>query len=156
MKRKAARILIVDEQHFLCLKIERALNQLGIYRVSPVHSIEELLCLVEYADTPFEALIINSKFSAGSGFDSLSYCLDNSQIQAALIYGNDLTAHGSVIHESKVRLCRAAFPDTCEFQWLVSATATPVKRDALRYSRCMEAWAADRCPAALLLSMHKN
>lgn len=54
MTNKALRILIADEQHFHRLKTERLFNQLGYYRVAPVHSLVQMLTLVEYGCEPFD------------------------------------------------------------------------------------------------------
>lgn len=135
MIHKASRILIADEQHFFRLRIERTLNQLGFHRIAPVQSVIELLRLVEYADEPFDALIINEKFSKHDSFDPLAYCLDNPQILAALIYGSDQLVPGSVIRCGKVKICHAPFPDLAELQLLmpqIGGSAPP--RDTARYS----------------------
>ncbi len=82
---KSLRILIADEQHFNRLRIERCFNQLGYYAVAPVQSLEELLILVEYASEPFDLLLVNAAL-AGGKLDLLDLCLDNRQLERALIY----------------------------------------------------------------------
>lgn len=136
MIHKSSRILIADEQHFFRLRIERTLNQLGLHRIAPVQSMMELLRLVEYADEPFDALIINEKFCIQNSFDPLAYCLDNPQIRAALIYGSDQLSPGSVIRCGKVKICHASFLEAAELQWLMPAVdEAPTPQDNLRYSR---------------------
>jgi len=132
---KSSRILIADEQHFFRLRIERTLNQLGFHRIAPVQSVMELLRLVEYADDPFDALIINEKFSQNDSFDPLAYCLDNPQILAALIYGIDEFVPGSVIRSGKVKICNVPCPDLADLQLLIpQIDGSSPSRDTVRYS----------------------
>ena len=135
MIHKASRILIADTQHFFRMRIERTLNQLGFYRIAPVQSMMELLRLVEYADRPFDALIINEKLSPQSRFDPVAYCLDNPQILEALIYGSEQLVPGSVIHCAKIKICHTPLPDRTELQWLMPpANELPPQLDTVKYS----------------------
>ncbi|POA52302.1 chemotaxis protein CheY [Pseudomonas sp. FW507-12TSA] len=86
MSNRALRILIADNQHFQRMQIERALNQLGYYRIAPVHRLEELLTLVEYSSAPFDLAIISASFDVADGFDLLAFCMDNRQLHQVLIY----------------------------------------------------------------------
>ena len=81
MPNKALRILIADEQHFHRMKIERGLNQLGYYRIAPVHSLAELLNVVEYGCEAFDLVIFNAGLTVGTGLDPLAFCQDNLQIR---------------------------------------------------------------------------
>ncbi|KAA0959594.1 response regulator [Pseudomonas sp. ANT_H12B] len=85
MSNKALRILIADEQHFHRMKVERLFNQIGYYRIAPVHSLEELLTLVDYGCEPFDLVVINASLGAGA-LDLLDFFLDNRQVHRALIY----------------------------------------------------------------------
>lgn len=82
MPNKSLRILIADKQHFNRMKIERLFNQLGYFRVAPVHSLEELLNLVEYGCEPFDLLVINASMADGK-LNLLDFCLDNRQVARA-------------------------------------------------------------------------
>ncbi|AZC27644.1 response regulator [Pseudomonas sessilinigenes] len=86
MANTTLRILIADNQHFHRLQIERALNQLSYYRIAPVHRLEELLTLVEYASAPFDLAIISATLSVPGAFDLLDFCMDNRQLHQVLIY----------------------------------------------------------------------
>ncbi|NBF05852.1 response regulator [Pseudomonas sp. Fl5BN2] len=112
MPNRALRILIADDQHFHRMQIERTLNQLSYYRVAPVHRLEELLTLVEYACDPFDLLIINGGLATHSGFDLLAFCLDNPQIDHALIYGNQRFPEIPSSRRHKVQCSRAESLDS--------------------------------------------
>ncbi|QJI30299.1 response regulator [Pseudomonas sp. ADAK18] len=92
MPNKALRILIADEQHFYRLKIERALNHLGYYRIAPMYQLVEVLSAVEYSNEPLDLLIINASLAKGVQFDLLSFCIGNPQIRHAMIYDQGLSA----------------------------------------------------------------
>lgn len=121
MPNKSLRILIADEQHFNRLQIERWLNQLGYFRVAPVHSLEELLTLVEYASESFDLLVINAAL-AGGKLDLLDFCLDNRQLDRALIYDGQ-QAHLPPIPacaQQKVQVSHAVLPDPASIQRLMA------------------------------------
>lgn len=143
MPNKALRILIADEQHFHRMKIERGLNQLGYYRIAPVHALEELLTVVEYGCEPFDLVILSASLATACGLDPLGLCQDNLQIRHALIYDTEqagLPAHGPVA-QRKVRLHQARLPDQETLESLMLRVDTPVplserghswQRDSLR------------------------
>ncbi|MBN3865489.1 response regulator [Pseudomonas frederiksbergensis] len=85
MPNKALRILIADEQHFHRLKTERLFNQLGYYRVAPVHNLVQMLTLVEYGCEPFDLVVIDASLADGA-LDLPGFFLDNGQVHHALIY----------------------------------------------------------------------
>lgn len=82
---KALRILIADEQHFHRMKTERLFNQLGYYRVAPVHTLVQMLSLVEYGCEPFDLVVIDASLADGA-LDLPGFFLDNGQVHHALIY----------------------------------------------------------------------
>ena len=125
MPNKALRILIADEQHFQRMRIERLFNQLGYYRVAPVHSLEELLTLIEYGDVPFDLVVINASM-AGKVLDLTGFFLDNPQVCHALIYGDDSARSWPSLasRQQKVQLIDAALPDLPCIQRLM-ATVDP-------------------------------
>ncbi|MFS2067619.1 response regulator [Pseudomonas sp. CT11-2] len=90
MTNKALRILIADEQHFHRLKTERLFNQLGYYRVAPVHSLADMLNLVEYGCEPFDLVVVNASLADGA-LDLPGFFLDNSQVHYSLIYDDHTT-----------------------------------------------------------------
>lgn len=118
MPNKALRILIADEQHFQRLRVERLFNQLGYYRVAPVHSLEELLTLIEYADRPFDLVVINAALS-GAALDLASFFLDNPQVRHALIFDGAQLRPIPAGGPQKVRISDAALPDLACIQRLM-------------------------------------
>lgn len=108
MSNKALRILIADEQHFHRMKIERMLNQLGYFRIAPVHSIEELLTLVEYSSEPFDLVMISASLTVA--LDLLAFCGDNPQIRHGFIY-DDPQARLAPNQGRKVQISQARMPD---------------------------------------------
>jgi DNA-binding NarL/FixJ family response regulator len=113
MLNKTLRILIADKQHFHRMKIERMLNQLGYFRIAPVHCVEELLTLVEYGSKPFDLVMISASLTAGVDLDLLAYCGDNQQIRHGFIYDGQhvqLTA-SKVSQPQRVQVIQARMPD---------------------------------------------
>lgn len=108
MSNKALRILIADEQHFHRMKIERMLNQLGYFRIAPVHSVEELLTLVEYSSEPFDLVMISTSLTVE--LDLLAFCGDSPQIRHGFIY-DDPQARLAPNQGSKVQISQARMPD---------------------------------------------
>ncbi|WP_434984397.1 response regulator [Pseudomonas protegens] len=113
MPNKAMRILIADKQHFHSMQIERELNRYGYYRIAPVHSLDELLRLVEYASEAFDLLIINASLPIPRTFDLLTFCRNNSQLKHALIYAEDNTQQPSVSgkKQQRIQLCPLRLPE---------------------------------------------
>ncbi|MCU1751622.1 response regulator [Pseudomonas sp. 6D_7.1_Bac1] len=128
MPNKALRILIADEQHFHRMKIERSLNQLGYYRIAPVHSLEELLSVVEYGCEPFDLVIINATLCSGSGLDPLAFCQDNQQIRHALIYDAEQAGLPALfaVQRHNVRISQARVPDQETLEGLMNRVDRPV------------------------------
>ncbi|MGZ7456762.1 response regulator [Pseudomonas sp. Ma2-10] len=110
MSNKALRILIADEQHFHRMKIERMLNQLGYFRIAPVHSVEELLTLVEYGNEPFDLVMISTSLTVGVDLDLLAFCVDNLQIRHGFIY-DDPQARLAPNQRRKVQVSQSRMPD---------------------------------------------
>jgi DNA-binding NarL/FixJ family response regulator len=110
MSNKALRILIADEQHFHRMKIERMLNQLGYFRIAPVHSVEELLTLVEYGSEPFDLVMISTSLTVGVDLDLLAFCVDNLQIRHGFIY-DDPQARLAPNQRRKVQVSQSRMPD---------------------------------------------
>lgn len=128
MSNKALRILIADEQHFHRMKIERMLNQLGYYRIAPVHTLEEVLSLVEYGYEPFDLVIINASLTTRSGLDLLAFCLDNQQVRHALIYDAQQARPSSIrsSEQQKVLVSHAPLPDGEAIKRLMDLVDSPV------------------------------
>jgi PleD family two-component response regulator len=128
MPNKALRILIADEQHFHRMKIERGLNQLGYYRIAPVHSLEELLIVVEYGCEPFDLVILNANLTTSGGLDPLGLCQDNLQIRHALIYDAEQAGMPTLyaVAQRKVRLHQARLPDRETLESLMRRVDTPI------------------------------
>jgi len=125
LSNKALRILIVDEQHFQRMRIERLFNRLDYYRVAPVQSLAELLTLIEYGCVPFDLLVINATLADGA-LDLRDFLLYHSQVHHALVYGGQpaewppIPAGG----QQKVQVSDAALPDLACIRRLM-ATVDP-------------------------------
>ena len=117
MPDKSLRILITDAQHFNRLRIERLFNQLGYFRVAPVHSLDELLPLVEYAGEPLDLVLVNGAM-ASEGLDLLSFLADNPQVHHGFIF-NDQQVRVPPI-AGKVQFSQAALPDLASITQLMS------------------------------------
>lgn len=121
MSNKTLRILIADEQHFHRMKIERALNQMGYYRIAPVATLDELLCLLEYGSEPFDLLIFNGELSAQEQLGPLMLCQDNPQVLHAFIY-NYIEQSNAPGH---IQCSKTALPESALLEQLMSAIAPP-------------------------------
>lgn len=110
MLNKTLRILIADDQHFHRMKIERILNQLGYFRIAPVHSIEELLTLVEYGCEPFDLVMISTSLTVGVDLDLLAFCEDHPHIRYGFIYGGQQMRLAPSQRQT-VQISQAQIPD---------------------------------------------
>ena len=123
MPDKSLRILIADAQHFNRLRIERLFNQLGYFRVAPVHSLDELLPLVEYAGEPLDLVLVNGAM-ASEGLNLFSFLADNPQVHHGFIF-NDQQAPVPPI-AGKVQVSQAALPDLASITQLMNAVDRPL------------------------------
>lgn len=121
MSNKALRILIADELHFHCMKVERLFNQLDYYRVAPVHSLEELLTLVEYGSEPFDLVVVNASL-AGGALNLLDFFRDNQQVHHALIYDGQQAQLPPIpaCAQQMVQVSHATLPDLASIQRLMA------------------------------------
>ncbi|RON07339.1 chemotaxis protein CheY [Pseudomonas brassicacearum] len=128
MPNKSLRILIADEQHFHRMKIERNLNQLGYFRIAPVHSLAELLSVVEYGCEPFDLVIINATLFTGTGLDPVAFCQDNQQIRHTLIYDAQKAGLPALfaVQRHNVRISQARVPDQETLEGLMSRVDMPI------------------------------
>jgi hypothetical protein len=121
LSNKALRILIADELHFHRMKVERLFNQLDYYRIAPVHSLEELLTLVEYSGEPFDLVVINASLASGA-LNLFDFFLDNQQVHHALIYDGQqaqLPAIHACAHQ-KVAVSHTLLPDLASISRLMA------------------------------------
>ena len=118
MPNKSLRILIVDAQHFNRLRIERLFNQLGYFRVAPVHSLDELLALVEYGSEPLDLVLVNGAMPGGA-LDLFSFLADNPQVHHAFIFNEQQAPLPPVA--GNVQVSQAALPDLASITQLMSA-----------------------------------
>ena len=126
MNNKALRILIADPQHFHRMKIERAFNGLGYYRVAPVQSLVDLLTLVDYGCEPFDIVVINAEMAAGS-LDLLGFFIDNPHVRHALIY-NEPTAPSRAIPgfaQDNVQISHCVLPNARMIEQLAALADAP-------------------------------
>ncbi|MHC8306613.1 response regulator [Pseudomonas sp. PB3P13] len=121
MPTKTLRILIADEQHFHRMRIERLFNQLGYFCIAPVHDLDELLTLVEYASEPFDLVLMNGAMTRAS-IDPLDFFIDNPQVNHAFIYDSDRVRLPSIPAGAcrTVQLSPAALPDLCTVRQLMA------------------------------------
>jgi len=115
---KSLRILIADAQHFNRLRIERLFNQLGYFRVAPVHSLDELLALVEYGCEPLDLVLVNGAM-AGGALGLFSFLADNPQVHHAFIFNEQQAPLPPVA--GNVQVSQAALPDLASITQLMSA-----------------------------------
>ncbi|EJM61509.1 hypothetical protein PMI29_03849 [Pseudomonas sp. GM49] len=118
MPNKSLRILIADAQHFNRLRIERLFNQLGYFRVAPVHSLDELLALVEYGCEPLDLVLVNAAM-AGGVLDLFGFLADNPQVHHAFIFNEQQAPIPPVA--GNVQVSQAALPDLASITQLMSA-----------------------------------
>lgn len=116
MPDKSLRILIADAQHFNRLRIERLLNQLGYFRVAPVHSLDELLSLVEYAGEPMDLVLVNGAM-ASEGLDLFSFLVDNPLVHHGFIFNEQAPVPPA---SGNVQFSPAALPDLASITQLMS------------------------------------
>ncbi|RYE67463.1 MAG: histidine kinase [Oxalobacteraceae bacterium] len=86
MADKTLRILIADELGQQAVQIERTLNHLGYFRVVAVHTLDELLVMVQSAYQPFDLLIANTDMAVRSGVDLPRFCKNTEHVRHALLY----------------------------------------------------------------------
>ncbi|PAA04104.1 hypothetical protein CJU81_22910 [Pseudomonas fragi] len=86
MPTKSLRILIADEDPNQALKIERALNILGYYRIAPLYHGEALVSLKAAPTNEYDVLLISQKMTGEGIADEVEYRKDNSQFRHVLIY----------------------------------------------------------------------
>ncbi|MFP0195018.1 response regulator [Pseudomonas sp. PHC1] len=111
MPNKDLRFLIADVQHFYRLKIERALNQLGYYRIAPMQSLKELLSVIDAGSEPVDLLIVNASIAESEKFDLLSFVAGNSQVRYTLIYGDEHPTAERSSSPRTVQLTSMPLPD---------------------------------------------
>ena len=94
MPTKTLRILIADADPDQALRMERALNLLGYYRIAPLYSPEALLSLRAARINEYDVLLISQKMAGGGMADEAAFRKDNSQFRHVLIYADaDSFAH---------------------------------------------------------------
>ena len=79
MPTKSLRILIADTDPDEALKVERALNILGYYRVAPMHSPEALVSLRAARTNEYDVLLISQQMVGGSAADEVGFRKQNEQ-----------------------------------------------------------------------------
>ncbi|MHC8338386.1 response regulator [Pseudomonas sp. HLT2-19-2] len=121
MSNKALRILIADELHFHRMKVERLFNQLDYHRIAPVHSLEELLTLVDYGCEPFDLVVINASL-VGKALNLFDFFLDNPQVHHALVYDGQQAQLPpiSACVQQPVQVSHATLPDLASIQRLMA------------------------------------
>ena len=83
------RILIAEKEHNQRLLIEKSLNLLGQFRVATVASFAELDQLTQPSALIFDLAIANGALTREEGVDAALFCLRNTCIRNALIYGDE-------------------------------------------------------------------
>jgi hypothetical protein len=131
MNNKALRILIADPQHFHRMKIERAFNSLGYYRVAPVQNLVDLLTLVDYGCEPFDVVVINAEMAGGS-LDLLGFFLDNPHVRHALIYNEPAAPSRAIpgFAQDNVQISHCVLPNSRMIEQLAALADAPKPRAA--------------------------
>ena len=86
MPTKSLRILIADAERTEALKIEKALNGLGYYRIAPLERVEALLGLCDAEVDAFDVLLISQDLANAAGLDQEQLRRDHSQFRHVYIY----------------------------------------------------------------------
>ena len=86
MPTKTLRILIADADPVQALKVERALNHAGYFRVAPLQCLEALTGLGSAQPDEFDLLLINQKMVGGASVDADEYHEDNAQFRHVRVY----------------------------------------------------------------------
>lgn len=86
MPTKTLRILIADDDPVQALKMERALNFLGYYRIAPLYNPEALVSLRAARTNEYDVLLISQKMAGGGIADEAQFHKENSQFRHVLIY----------------------------------------------------------------------
>ncbi|MFJ2550206.1 response regulator [Pseudomonas sp. NPDC087612] len=122
MPNKELRFLIADGQHFYRLKIERALNQLGYYRVAPMQHLSEVISVVDACCEPIDLLVINASIAKSENFDLLSLLTNKPQVRYALIYGGEHASAKKVSHSTlkTVQVISTSLPDMSTLSQLMA------------------------------------
>lgn len=80
------RILIVDDQPWQRLNIEKMLNSNGYYRVAPIDSLYEFLLLAEQAVDKFDLVVINTAIKGSAQLDLEGFFRDCPSVRNVLMY----------------------------------------------------------------------
>ncbi|WP_213941656.1 response regulator [Pseudomonas sp. dw_612] len=130
MPNKALRILIADDQHFHRMKIERLFNSLDYYRVAPVHSLAEMVTIVEYGCEPFDLVVINASLADGA-MDLQGFFLGNPQVHHALIFNGQQAQLPPIplCEWQKLQVSHALLPDLACIQRLMTIIDRPLHED---------------------------
>jgi hypothetical protein len=86
MPTKSLRILIADADPNQALKIERALNILGYYRIAPLYHGEALVSLKAAPSNEYDVLLVSQGMVGAGASDETEYRKDNAQFRHVLIY----------------------------------------------------------------------
>ncbi|AOA06012.1 MULTISPECIES: hypothetical protein [Pseudomonas] len=86
MPTKSLRILIADADPNQALKIERALNILGYYRIAPLYHGEALVSLKAAPSNEYDVLLVSQGMVGAGTTDEAEYRKDNAQFRHVLIY----------------------------------------------------------------------
>lgn len=93
MPTKSLRIVVADAGPDQALKVERALNALGYYRIAPLYSQEALSGLSDAPAHDFDLLLINRTIVGGPVMGEAQFRKDNTQFRHVLMY---VSAHSLV------------------------------------------------------------
>ena len=96
MPTKSLRILIADAERTEALKIEKALNGLGSYRIAPLERVEALLGLCDAEVDAFDVLLISQDLANAAGLDQAQLRTDHSQFRHVHIYTHAALLAGEI------------------------------------------------------------
>lgn len=88
MPTRSLRILIADADPAQALKIEKALNILGYYRIAPLYNAEALVGLKVAHTNEYDVLLISQDMAGGDITDEVEYRNENSHFRHVLMYAD--------------------------------------------------------------------
>ena len=86
MKTRQPRIMIIENDMFQRLSIEKMLNGLGYYAVTCMSSAAEVFSVLSYASNAFDLVIANRKLAADAEYDLKALFERHPFIRQALVY----------------------------------------------------------------------
>ncbi|MBI6655508.1 chemotaxis protein CheY [Pseudomonas carnis] len=97
MTNKALRILLAHEQYEQLIYIEKLLNRLEYYRISPVRTFEEVVLLTSNPDDLFDLLVVEKTLAVPEDVDLVEFCRTQPYIRHTFFYESPINVFGLVV-----------------------------------------------------------